>query len=323
MSTPLISVIVPVYNVEKYLCKCIESIQNQTYKNLEIILVNDGSTDSSYQICEKYAALDSRITLIKKENGGLASARNKGLEYAHGDFVGFVDSDDWIELDTYETMYRATAASPKKIIVCGRYNVDELTGAKEPLFGLPNVSVWSRQETIRRFLTWDSIDTSVCDKLFPAKLIMGLTFPSGLVSEDILFTYPALERSNGVVHIGECKYNYLQRSGSITHSTFSPKSKGLLTYPKKVWECVYENFTELRPEADYYRFSRAIIYINRLYSSGGKEREEAREIRKRIWAILRNKCFSWREKVLALSMAFHFFWIIERLNRMRRKGKKC
>ena len=98
----LISVIVPVYNVESYLEKCIESIQNQSYKSLEIILVNDGSTDSSGDICDKYAAHDKRIKVIHKKNGGLSSARNAGLEVANGDYIAFVDSDDYIEITMYE-----------------------------------------------------------------------------------------------------------------------------------------------------------------------------------------------------------------------------
>lgn len=319
MKAPLISVVVPIYNVEKYLGKCIDSIINQTYKNLEIILVDDGSADSSYQLCKEYALKDSRIVVVQKENGGLASARNKGLEYIHGEYVGFVDSDDWIEPDTYEAMCRAALAHPGRIVSCGRYNVDEQSGKKEPYFELPSEQLWTRTEAIRRFLIWDGIDTSVCDKLFPTNLISELYFPSGLVSEDVLFTYPSLERSGGVVHIGVCKYNYLQRSGSITHSSFSARSKGLVVYPKAVWERVNESFKELEAEADYYRFSRAVIYLKLLYSNNGKEKEEARAIRKRIWRILKNKYFSVREKAIAFSMAFRFFGALSRVHKVLKK----
>ena len=102
----LVSIIIPIYNVEKYLTKCIESVINQTYKNLEIILVNDGSTDNSKEIIDKYSLIDSRIKVINKKNGGLSEARNAGIEIAKGDYIGFLDSDDWIELNMYEKLYK-------------------------------------------------------------------------------------------------------------------------------------------------------------------------------------------------------------------------
>lgn len=321
MNKPLISVVVPVYNVEKYLGCCIESIVGQTYKNLQIILVDDGSTDSSYQICMDYAKKDARIAVFQKENGGLASARNEGLRHINGEYVTFVDSDDRIEPDTYDAMYNAAQSNPDCIVTCGRYNVDEQTGRKEPVFKLESEQVWSRKEAIRRFLTWDCIDTSVCDKLFPAKLIENLEFLGGLVSEDVLFTYPSLERAEGVVHIGKCKYNYLQRSGSISHSGYSPRSKGLTVYPKAVWERVNKNFPELKKEADYYRFSRSMIYVKLLYSNGRKEKEEAKAIRKKLFSILNNGYFSAKEKIVALCIAANLYGILSKALRKLKKHR--
>lgn len=307
MNQALISVVVPVYNVEKHVEKCVMSIINQTYLNLEIILVDDGSTDNSYIICESLAKRDSRISVIHKEHAGLASARNKGLEYVHGEYVGFVDSDDWIESDTYEMMYYAASAHPNYIITSGRYNVNEITNEKTPQFELTTEQIWSRTDAIRCFLTWNNMDASVCDKLFPVKLISGLSFPNGLVSEDVVFTYQSLERCDGVIHIGQCKYNYLQRDGSLTHSDFSDKSKGRIVYPKTVWEHVYKNYPELKEEADYYCFLHAIYYIKSLYLNGGKEKEEAKSIRKNIFAIMQNDFFAMRQKIMAFLIAFHLF----------------
>ena len=120
---PKISVIVPVYNVEKYLRKCIESILNQTFREFELILVDDGSTDSSGKICDEYALKDSRIKVIHKENGGASSARNAGLDVAKGEYIGFVDSDDWIEMDMYGELYRLIKENNTDISVCGINNI--------------------------------------------------------------------------------------------------------------------------------------------------------------------------------------------------------
>lgn len=115
----LISIIVPVYNVEKYLNKCIDSIINQTYKNIEIILVDDGSTDNSGKICDEYLLRDSRIKVIHKNNGGLSSARNEGINISSGEYIGFVDSDDWVEPNMYEEMYKKILYSNADIVDCG------------------------------------------------------------------------------------------------------------------------------------------------------------------------------------------------------------
>lgn len=127
--TEKISVIVPVYNVEKYLVRCVDSIVNQTYENLEIILVDDGSPDASGSICDSFT--DPRIRVIHKENGGLSSARNAGLDIATGDYIGFIDSDDWIAPDMYETMLRMAKEAQAGIVCVGNWEVDSKTGEKK------------------------------------------------------------------------------------------------------------------------------------------------------------------------------------------------
>ena len=122
---PLVSVIVPVYNVERYVQQCLESLVNQTLKEIEIIIVNDGSTDGSAEICNKYAKMDSRIVYITKENGGLSEARNVGLKYASADYIGFVDSDDYVDLDFFKVLYDLTQKNNAKISVGAIRRVDE------------------------------------------------------------------------------------------------------------------------------------------------------------------------------------------------------
>ena len=135
---PLISVIVPVYKVEDYLGRCVDSLLNQTYENLEIILVDDGSPDGSGKICDAYAERDGRVRVIHKENGGLSSARNAGLDIAGGEYVGFVDSDDWMDEHTYEWFMDMMLQEDLKLVCAGRYDYSSWTGEKKWVFALPN-----------------------------------------------------------------------------------------------------------------------------------------------------------------------------------------
>ncbi len=258
---PLISVIVPVYNVEKYVAKCLDSIINQTYKNLEIIVVDDGSTDNSYSVCCSYAEKDDRIVLLQQPNGGQASARNYGIENAGGDYVGFVDSDDWIEPCMYEAMISAVKDSDCAVAVCGRYNVDEDTGEKRTQFTSENAKIWDRAEAIGNFLVWNDIDSSVCDKLFPMEFVKDQRFCGTMVGEDMMFVYEVLKMAHSVVQIGLPMYNYLQRSGSTSRPTvYTPKIEGLLIYPKQISDDAETEFPELKKQSECFKFTNICNY---------------------------------------------------------------
>ena len=167
---PLISVIVPVYNVQKYVKKSVESILQQTYKNLEIILVDDGSTDESGDICDMLACSDNRVTVIHKKNGGLSDARNAGLDRATGEFVGFVDSDDYIEKNMYEVLEERLNINGADISCCGRYVVQESDGRKTSYFTSAGEEVLSPCQAIGKLLIWDGCDSAAWDKLYKAEL---------------------------------------------------------------------------------------------------------------------------------------------------------
>ena len=139
-NTPFLSVIVPVYNVESYLSRCVDSILVQKVDGMEIILVNDGSRDSSGTICDEYARKDSRIRVLHKENGGLSSARNAGLDICRGEYIAFVDSDDWIEPDAYEKMLKTAKELDVKLVCGGRYDVSSKTGEKKLGLCPPNIT---------------------------------------------------------------------------------------------------------------------------------------------------------------------------------------
>ena len=222
MDKPLISVIVPVYNVERYLSRCIDSILTQTYENLEIILVDDGSTDSSGQICEDYADKDPRIKTIHKPNEGLADARNKGIEAATGAYCSFVDSDDYVAEDCIEDLYDMANANGAQIAVCGYQKVYEDISDGTP--GENNtektIKVYNSIDALSALLYQRGIISAAWGRLFKREVFGTVRFPKGRQHEDVAVMYKLFDQA-GVIAVGsEKKYYYLQRSGSIIHSTF-------------------------------------------------------------------------------------------------------
>lgn len=212
----LVSVIVAVYNIEEYLPRCIDSILAQTYRNLEIILVDDGSTDSSGSICDNYAQKDRRIKVIHKKNGGLSDARNAGLDKASGDYIGFVDGDDWIDEDMYRAMYEACEKEKAQIAAC-RYKQITRSGIIDASAG--NSVSLSKAEALEIYVCGDErylIYNSVWSKLFAKELIFGMRFPVGKNSEDIMFTTKAFCKMERLAYLDKAYYNYvLDREGSI------------------------------------------------------------------------------------------------------------
>lgn len=218
INTPLISVIVPVYNTEKYLRKCIESIQEQTLSDIEIILVDDGSTDSSLSICESYKANDCRIVIIHKENGGLSSARNSGLDRAKSLYVGFVDSDDYIDKDMFYQLYHSLVEFAADISTCGVYDV---FGHKTIVKTHKNERyVLDRISACEMVLKQKLNATIMPNKLFRKDLFEGLRFPVGKVMEDDFICTKLFLRSNRVAVLTTPYYYYIHRPQSITTTRF-------------------------------------------------------------------------------------------------------
>ena len=230
---PMISIIVPVYNVDQYLSKCIESLLYQTYTNLEIILSNDGSTDNSPYICDEYASKDSRITVVHKKNGGLSDARNAGLDIITGEYVTFVDSDDYLEPDAIEMLvttainYEAWIVHMKSYIVSSDYKrlVDQSNGTKK-------ISTCTSKEYIQGMCEKRKSE-SVCDKLFKAELFRERRFEKDRLNEDFFFLSKLLFIDLKIIEIDYAGYNYFQRPGSITHSGYG---KSLVDAVKNAYE---------------------------------------------------------------------------------------
>ncbi|MDW8759439.1 glycosyltransferase [Streptococcus suis] len=218
----LISVIVPIYNVELYLETCIKSICRQTYKQLEIILINDGSTDGSEAICLKYAKMDSRIHYYKKENGGLSDARNYGIVRANGGYLAFVDSDDWIEPNFIQSLYESILREGASVAVTG-YNRVDAFGCILETDPLPTKqTVLSGREVCKQMLESNGYRfVVVWNKLYKKELFKFLHFKKGKLHEDEYFTYRLLYDVEKVAVVQDCLYQYVERDNSITTSRMS------------------------------------------------------------------------------------------------------
>lgn len=222
MHQPLISVIVPVYKVEAYLDKCISSIVNQTYTNLEIILVDDGSPDNCPAICDVWEKKDSRIKVIHKENGGLSDARNAGIAIASGEHIGFVDSDDYIAPEMYQLLYERMIADGSDIAACGVEMVWEDGTPGRMLTRCGNYRL-NHQDAMLAIIQETYLKQPVWYKLYKTNLIRDIIFPVGKYHEDVFWSYQAVARARQVSVIDTPCYFYTQRSGSIMGDGYSLK----------------------------------------------------------------------------------------------------
>ncbi|MDP3035370.1 MAG: glycosyltransferase [Methanobacteriaceae archaeon] len=226
MNTAKISIIIPVYNVEKYLEQCLESVINQTMRELEIICVNDGSTDSSPEILEEFAQKDERIKIIHKENGGIASARNEGLKYVTGEYIGFVDSDDWIEHHMYETLYNNAKSKDCDMVMCSAHVFDDMNQKMRndmPYFTLERLDesfdgiIFDHTHQNLIF----GINVTAWNKLYESKFIQenNIRFQEGLDFEDNPFFYETYLKARNVSLIRDPLYFYrVNRKGSFITS---------------------------------------------------------------------------------------------------------
>jgi glycosyltransferase involved in cell wall biosynthesis len=256
---PKISIIVPVYKVEPYIRKCVDSILSQTFTNFELILVDDGSPDKSGEICDEYAHLDKRVIVIHKENGGLATARNAALDIAKGDYIGFVDSDDWIEPDMYELLYDMCKKNNCEIANCTSIIYFKNKTVKN---GTHPLIVHNREQAMRAMLEGKLYDEVVWTKLIKRSLLEEIRFPVGLVYEDTAFTYKVIHKSNRVCCIGAPKYHYIKRDNSTMDLAIKDiRIDGVLIY-EKMFEFVEKFYPELGNLVALKLANKAMVILN-------------------------------------------------------------
>lgn len=242
MHKSVISVIVPVYNVEKYLSRCIESICNQTYRNLEVLLIDDGSTDQSGEICKRYQNADERIVYIKKENGGQASARNVGLDHSTGDYIAFVDSDDYMEKTMFAEMMSVIIDTKSDLCICGINKIRR--GEKTTIKLVNQENIYTTSELMKAYFVQDIVGTSVFNKIYKSYLWSNIRFPEVRASEDALILHEVLHKARRAVQIPSCFYNYIIRANS-TERTFSINSLNTIRAGEQRKLFVQRNYPEL------------------------------------------------------------------------------
>lgn len=275
MNNPLISVIVPVYKVEQYLDQCIESLLNQTYSNLEILLIDDGSPDGCPAMCDGHAARDSRIKVIHKQNGGLADTRNTGIDAATGDMIAFLDSDDWLAPETYEEQVRAFQQDPElDIVCCAAGRILDGKEVEQEFVYYPTGTVKPGREIAKRMLL-DEIGSQAVKGLYKRYCWDGVRFPLGRLYEDIPTTYKAFVKARKIAFIAEPFYKYRMNDESISHTPKAIKPYHIYLGFKDHYLFAAEHFPEIATRccgnAGHYAISTYFHYC----SEGSAELETA------------------------------------------------
>lgn len=235
----LISVIIPIYNVEKYLARCLDSVVNQTYKNLEIILVNDGTLDNSLAIAESYLVRDSRIKLLHQENAGVSEARNKGVSVATGDYIAFLDSDDWLELDAYEYLMALMTQKKADMVVAGLRRTKEIVDNSSSV--PTEIKVLNQKEYAKLFfkIGSQSIHYYIWNALYRREVVQGVKQPKGFYGEDVLASFMYILNSDTIAVSNKVVYNYFINPEGQT-AVFTEKHFDVLT----VWDKVVSKAQE-------------------------------------------------------------------------------
>ena len=304
MNEKLVSVIVPIYNVEAYLNRCIDSIVNQTYKNLEILLIDDGSTDYSGKICDEYAKKDKRITTIHKKNGGLSDARNVGIEKANGKYITFVDSDDYIDIDYIEYLYSLIKKYKTNISFCKLrviYNNNKRNqkqNAKD--------CIYNKIKAFKDILYAKNFDVSACGKMYLTEDFADVRFPKGKLFEDNATIYKIIDKNEYIAVGFEYKYNYIIRKNSITKKEFNDKQIDLITASDSM--CNYlKKYKKLNNAIKRKKFWARISTYNRMINSTNRNTENERRMREDILkykSVMFDRKSSARDKVSLLLLIF-------------------
>ncbi len=301
MMTPLISIVIPVYNIEKYLDRCVNSVCSQTYSQLEILLVNDGSTDNSGKICEELATRDSRIRVFHKENGGSSSARNMGIANAQGEYIGFVDSDDYISKEMYQLLYEAAQAYNAEMVQVGRDEIDEQGNMLPNICEPPQEIQWIEAKDFLKEMLLHRGDCSFCTKLIKKQLLEEEGFPIGELNEDFKLMVTLLQKTKGVVSLPQQTYHVFYRIGSNTRKedkeVFSRVYGDCVNNADLALELVEKKFPELKDIAFRFSMFQRLEYL--LHIPTSQMRSDNKQY-KEICKYVRRHCLkSWSNSYLS------------------------
>ena len=306
METALISVIVPVYNVAQYLEKSIASIQKQTYQNLEIILVDDGSTDESGRLCDLSAEQDDRVLVLHKNNEGLSQARNDGMKQAHGDYLIFIDSDDYIHPDMIQSLYEQLIQEDADVSSCGVMNVyanDESPQSANQ----DDYFVCDSQTFLREYLIGEKIPGTICNKLIKREIATTLSFPKGLIYEDAYYHFDLIKLAKKYVVNTRPYYYYFHRGDSITTKPYAEKDLAYIDIYQKFYNEVVKNYPDLK-EVAFFRLAYAHFFIldKMLLIEDYREIKEYLVIyhflKKHSFSVFKNPIFRMGRRISALAL---------------------
>ncbi len=304
----LISIIIPIYKVEKYIHCCLKSVVNQTYTNLEIILVDDGSPDNCPAICDEYAKSDPRIRVIHKQNGGLSDARNAGIETATGEYIVFIDSDDEVSLDYIEYLYDMIRNNPDaNLSVCGVMQIQP--GQKPHADTHSQYQVMNPEQILENMLYAKGVEVCSYAKMYHKSLFTTLRFPVGKVYEDSATTYLLLEMSPKIVFGNKRCYYYYTHPGSISKlGAFNKNEYDYITHTKQMLDYLSKKYPSIQKAVDrYYVYSKFRTLRMLVYSSPRDkkfEREVMNEIKMKRRSVFFDKNVPNRDKIAILTSFF-------------------
>lgn len=320
-----ISVIVPIYKVEQFLSRCIDSLLNQKYNNFELILVDDGSPDRCGVICDNYAEKDHRIKVIHKQNGGLSDARNEGLKIATGEYIAFVDSDDWVTTDYLSLMLDTLKETGSDICECDVLKTTEQATASQNVDVENITEVYSTIPALQQLICDGVFHQHVWNKLYKRRCVEGILFPVGKTNEDEFWTYRVFGQAQKIVKTNRILYYYYQRESSIMGSGYSLKRLDALEAKEQRQRYIEKHYPALSKIAKINLFNSCIY--NGQMTLKFLEGEHKKEAIHSIGVLQSNICLSKREikslsgsEKLWIQMAKVNFWMLCRIKNLLGKG---
>ena len=277
-----VSIIIPVYNVEKYIDRCLESVVNQTYKNLEVILVDDGSTDNSGKICDAHKEKYKMTKVIHKENGGLSSARNEGLKYVTGQYVFYLDSDDYISKDCIEHLVKISTQKNADISIIKMINIAENTNEEIKELKNEKLIVMNSEKAIKESLYQKKYSCCAPAKLYKTEIAKQVKFPLGKLAEDLATCHNFFDISNVIVYSSHIGYYYRQQDNSIMHK-FNKKRMDALKWSNEIEKFCEKKYPKIHKAAECRTFNVAIHLLLDLKN----DVEDYDKIHNEIWSNIK------------------------------------
>lgn len=288
-----ISIIIPVYNAEKYLDRCLNTVTKQSFTDLEIILVDDGSRDKSGEMCDKWSERDGRIKVIHQINSGAGAARNRGLKESTGKYIGFVDSDDWIDLNMYQKLYHLLVSHPDaQMSMCGTARTSKR--ATREIEENAEIEILSLENMLRRFFREDGgeSDYGIVTKLIDRRILTSFSFIEGTISEDVMASYYFFSNSSKIIYTPEKLYYYFDNNTGVTKHEVSKRDFEYIEAFKRIKNEVDNTFPELSDLAwnNYIRSNFTILSKMKLYGFDKKDKELVDKYRTMRKIVRENFC---------------------------------